>query len=103
MQYKGVVIEESLTDKSILSKVKIESTKVEKITPEHKTPWLKQWTLHTVEIPNSKANEVADEISKSFDPKHPTNWYADFENRKFHYIVFANKIFKVDLDNPVLY
>ena len=54
MQYKGVVIEESLTDKSILSKVKIESTKVEPITPEHKTPWLTQWTLHTIEIPNSR-------------------------------------------------
>jgi len=102
MNYKGVIIEESLQDSSLLEDVKILETKVEPITPEHKTPWLKQWTLHTVEIPEEKAEEVAKKISHSFDKEHP-DWYADYKNDKYHFIVFANKSFKVDLTNPILY
>lgn len=102
MNYKGVIIEESLGDKSILKKVKVIGTKVEHITPEHKTPWLKQWTLHTVEIPEEKSVQIAQEISKSFDPQHP-DWYADYKNGKYHLIIYSGKIFKVDLQNPVLY
>lgn len=102
MDYKGVIIEESLGDKSVLDKVEILSTKIEKITPKHKTPWLKQWTLHTVEIAEEKADKIAEKISKSFDKEHP-NWYADYKNDKFHYIIYKNKVFKVDLANPELY
>lgn len=67
MNYKGIIIEESLQDASLLKEVKILNTKVEPITPEHKTPWLKQWILHTVEIPEEKAQEIAEKISQSFD------------------------------------
>ena len=102
MNYKGVIIEESLGDKSILGKIKIIKTKVEPITPEHKTPWLSQWTLHTIEIPEEKSEKIAEEISHSFDPEHP-DWYADFKNDKYHFIIYAVKVFKVDLQNPVLY
>lgn len=38
MDYKGIIIEESLEDKSVLDEVKIVDTKVEPITPRHKTP-----------------------------------------------------------------
>lgn len=102
MNYKGVIIEESLGNKSVLSKVKIIETKIEPITPAHKTPWLKQWTLHTVEIPEEGAEQIAQEISKSFDSEHP-DWYADYKNDKSHFIIYAGKVFKVDLQNPVLY
>jgi hypothetical protein len=102
MKYKGVIIEESLGDKSVLSKVKITKTKVEPTTPEHKTPWLKQWTLHTVEIPEEKSDEIAQDISKSLDNEH-TSWYADYKNEKYHYIIYDGKVFKVDSQNPVLY
>lgn len=67
MDFNGVIIEESLTDKSVLNDVKIVSTKVEPVTDEHKTPWVKQWTLHDVEIPADKAAEVAEKISKALD------------------------------------
>src|SRR3989344_9372566 len=80
--YKGVIIEESLANKSILSKVKIESTKIEPIAPEHKTPWLKQWTLPTVSVPEETADEIAKELSESFDYSHSSAWYADFKNDK---------------------
>lgn len=102
MNYVGVIIEESFGDKSVLAKVKIIDAKVELITPEHKTPWLKQWTLHTVEIPEEDGERIAQEISESFDPKHP-DWYADYKNEKYHFIIYSGKVFKVDLQNPVLY
>ncbi len=92
--FKGVIIEESLENKDVLQKVKIIKTKVEEVTKEHKTPWVKQWTLHTVEISGSEADEIAKELSKSLDSEH--NWYADFKNDKFHYIIFRNKVFKVN-------
>ncbi|HUC90143.1 MAG TPA: hypothetical protein VMR45_05050, partial [Patescibacteria group bacterium] len=63
--YQGVIIEESLSDKSVLGDIKILSTKVEEVTPRHKTPWLKQWTLHTVEVPVSEAEAVAQKLSHS--------------------------------------
>lgn len=102
MNYKGVIIEESLGDASVLKDVRVLETKIEPITPEHKTPWLKQWTLHTLEIPEEKAEEVASKVSQSFDKEHP-DWYADYKNDKYHFIIYAGKVFKVDLANPILY
>lgn len=103
MNYKGVIIEESLENKGILKDVVIVSTKIEPITPEHQTPHLKQWTLHTVEIPEEKADEIVNRLAKDLETEH-TNWYADFKNEDYHYIVYSGgKVFKVDLKNPILY
>lgn len=92
--FTGVIIEESLENKDVLQKVKIVKTKVEQVTEKHKTPWIKQWTLHTVEIIENQADEIAKELSQLLDSEH--FWYADFKNDDFHYIIFSNKIFKVD-------
>jgi hypothetical protein len=94
MNYKGVIIEESLEKKDILGHIKILSTKVESVVEKHKTPWLKQWTLHTVEIPENEADKIAEGISKVLESEH--NWYADFKNEIIHFIIFKNKVFKVD-------
>jgi len=94
--YTGVIIEESLSNKDVLQKVKIISTKVEKVTDEHQTPWLSKWTLHTVEIPKSKAQAIAEEISKSFDYSHDNSWYVDYKNDTHHYIIFRDKTFYID-------
>lgn len=94
MNYKGVIIEESLQDASVLKKISILSTKVEKVTKKHQSPWLKQWTLHTVEIPEEKAEEIASKLSQSLEPKH--EWYADFKNSKHHFVIFQGKVFKVN-------
>lgn len=90
----GVIIEESLENKDILKKVKIMKTKVEQVTEKHKTPWIKQWTLHTVEIPENQAKIIAQNLSKSLDSRH--NWYADFKNDTHHFIVFRNKVFYIN-------
>ncbi|VVB61039.1 Uncharacterised protein [uncultured archaeon] len=94
-KFIGVIIEESLENKNVLKKVKILKTKVEKVTEKHRTPWIKQWTLHTVEIQENQVDEVANELCKSLDSQH-NHWYADFKNNSVHYIIFSNKLFKID-------
>lgn len=76
-------------------------TKIETVTKKHQTPWVKQWTLHTVEIQEDQANKIAKELSRSLDTKN--YWYADFKNNKFHYIIFRNKKFEVDRSKPEQY
>jgi len=93
-RFVGVIIEESLENKDVLKKLKIVKTIVEEVTEAHKTPWIKQWTLHTVEIPENKADEIARELSRALDSKH--NWYADYKNETTHYIIFREKVFKID-------
>jgi len=85
-----------------LKNVKIIKTKVEKVTKEHQTPHLKIWTLHTIEIQEKDVDEIAKEISESLDSTH-NNWYADFKNNKYHYIVFHNKVFKINRTNKKQY
>lgn len=101
MNYQGVIIEESLEDKAVLDKVKIIKTKISPVTEKHKTPWVKQWTMHTVEIEEENAEKIAEQLSKDLDKEHA--WYADFKNVNFHFIIYRGKIFKVDFKNPILY
>lgn len=92
--YKGDIIEESLKNKEILERVKIVSTRVEKVTDGHQTPWLLQWTLHNIEVNNSEADDLADKLSKTLDSEH--SWYIDYRNDKYHYVIFKDKFFKID-------
>lgn len=102
MNFEGIIIEESLTDTSVLNKVSIVATKVEPVTENHQTPWIKQWTLHTVEIPKENAAEVADRISKALDKDH--DWYADFKTDTDHYVIYRDKVFHItDRTNKTQY
>jgi len=101
MNYKGVIIQESLADMSVLDDIKILKTQIHPTTEKHRTPWVKQWTLHTIEVPQNKGSKVAERLSKSLDKDH--SWYADYKNDSYHFIIFQGKVFKVDLNNPVLY
>jgi hypothetical protein len=92
--YTGVIIEESLEDKTVLQNIEIINTKVEKVIQKHQTPWVKQWTLHNVIIEEEKADEMAKALSVSLDSEH--SWYADYKSDKFHYVIFRDKVFKVD-------
>lgn len=96
MNYKGIIIEESLENKDVLKDVQISQTEISPVEEKDGTPWLTQWTLHTVEIPEENVDAIAEKISESIDSKHDNSWYADFENETFHYIVFREKIFKVE-------
>ena len=100
MNLRGDVIEESLQDKTVLKDLNISSTRVEKVTKSHKTPWLKQWTLHTIEVKENEASELASKLSKALEPNY---WYIDFKNDGTHYIIFPNKVFKVNRKDPKEY
>jgi len=92
--YRGVIIEESLKNKEVLKRVQILETKVESVIEKHKTPWVQQWTMYTVIVPEDEADKIAKEISVSLDREH--NWYADFRNKTHHYIIFRDKVFYVN-------
>lgn len=96
MNYQGVIIEESLENKDVLKEVDIIKTEIEPVTEKHQTPYLKQWTLHTVDIPEEKAQKIAEKISGSLSSAHNDDWYADFKNDKTHFIIFKNKFFRID-------
>src|SRR6185369_14816146 len=101
--FKGTIIEESLEDKSVLNKVKILSTKVEDVTERHQTHWIKKWTLHKVEIDAKEVEAIAELISKSLDKERKHSWYADFKNEDLHYVVYRDKVFKINRTNSKEY
>ncbi len=96
MDYEGIIIEESLTNLDILKELEIVHTEIEKVTEANETPWLEQWTMHKVVIKKDKIDEYAKKLSQLIDGKHCSNWYCDFKNEQYHYVVFANKVFKLD-------
>ena len=93
-KFSGAIIEESLVNPEVLKYVHITKTDILPVMEKHKTPWVKQWTFHFVEVEEKKAEFVAEEISKNLDPEH--SWYADFKNNKIHYVIYRNKVFKID-------
>lgn len=99
--YEGVIIEESLVDASVLKGIKIIQTKKEKVESDHQTPWLKQWTLHTVDVPEKDIERVTEKISQALETEH--EWYADFKSSDIHYVVFRGRVFKVDRSKPEEY
>ncbi|MCL2540603.1 MAG: hypothetical protein FWE53_04235 [Firmicutes bacterium] len=101
--YSGVIIEESLKSTAVLNLVNILGTKACVVTAEHKTPWVKEWTMHTVEVPVDNALLAASMLAKALDTEHGHAWYADFKNKDAHYIIFSNKIFCVDRRSTKLY
>ncbi|MEK7072874.1 MAG: hypothetical protein AAB974_00335 [Patescibacteria group bacterium] len=97
--YKGIIIEESLRDPSVIKDLHILETNVESVTESHQTPWLKKWTLHTVEIPDEKGDDIAEALSHSL-LADPSSWYADFKNQTTHIIIFPGRVFHVDRIHP---
>ena len=94
--FKGTIIEESLEDKSVLNNVKIVSTRISQVGEKHRTPWIKQWTLHKVYIEPGEVDAITTQISKSLDSNHKHSWYADFKNENTHYVIYRDRIFKID-------
>ena len=101
MDFSGIIIEESLADTSVLKDLTILTTDVEPVTAEHQTPWLTQWTLHTVEVPADRAAELATRVQEALSADD--NWYADFKNDREHYIIFKGRIFRIDRSSQAQY
>lgn len=94
--YTGIIIEESLADRAVLGMVTVVAQKIEVVTERHQTPWVKQWTLDMVRVPEAEAEQVAAVLSEAIDTSLKTSWYADYKNDKQHYIIFPGKIFAID-------
>lgn len=94
LSYTGIIIEESLQNTDVLKALTITSTTVEPVTKEHQTPWLSQWTMHTIEVLPEEVENISHQLSTALEPKH--GWYIDYRNEKFHYVIFYNKVFKLD-------
>lgn len=92
MVLKGVIIEESLNDKSVLNDFKIIKTETEKVNDKHRTPWLTKWTCHKVEIDDEKTDEICDKLQKALDSSH--EWYIELKNNKYEITIFHDNIIK---------
>lgn len=99
MDYQGIIIEESLANTEILQELEIVHTEIEKVTEANETPWLEKWTMHTIVIGENKIEEYTQKLSKLIEIEHCGNWYCDFKNEQFHYVVFYDKVFKLDKTN----
>lgn len=89
MKYSGCIIEESLKDKSVINEFKI----LEEIDDDG-IMWI-------VEIDESKLDNVVPSLQKSM-VDNPI-WYCDLKCEDWHYIIFNDKIFKVNRDCPEQY
>ncbi|MCW6159815.1 MAG: hypothetical protein LVQ95_01860 [Candidatus Micrarchaeales archaeon] len=94
MDFKGIIIEESLDEKSVLRGLRITKTEVEKVTEEFNTPWLERWTLHHVVVPEKDVERVVNEIRKAISLGHKSAWFANLENNETSFIIFKDKVFK---------
>jgi hypothetical protein len=101
--FQGELIEESLANPEILKRCQIVSTRVSLVTPEHQTPWLKQWTLHTIAVSADRADDLATELSRSLDTSHSGSWYVDFKSENQHYVIYPSKVFLIDRTNADQY
>ena len=99
MDYEGVIIEESLADTAVLRRLTVLSTRTEAVTDWHATPWLAQWTLHSVIVPEADADEIAALIGRAIEREHATSWYADYKNDTHHYVIFSDGAFYIDRRN----
>jgi len=92
MDLKGVIIEESLEDKSVLKEINIIKTESEIVTSKHRTPWLKKWTSHKVEIPEEKLDVICKKLQDSLDKNH--EWYIELKSKKYEITIFKDEIIK---------
>jgi Protein of unknown function (DUF3800) len=94
---KGLLIEESLENKSVLNKIRIIKSKVVDVTEKDETPWLSKMTLDVIEVPEKDAAKIAEEILNSQDKKH--NWpsgkpLAHFSSKTAHFTVRKDRVIK---------
>jgi hypothetical protein len=52
--------------------------------------------LHEVAISEHQAETIAERLSRAIDREHSHAWYADFRNDHTHFVVFRDRIFRVD-------
>ena len=90
MKYIGLVLEESLKDKSVLDSVTVTKTETWNVgNAEGDQP--KVWHAISIEGPQTKASEIAKMLSQSL--KSP-GWYTNLSTDSDFYVIFPDKVFK---------
>lgn len=89
MKYSGCIIEDSLKDKSTINEFNI----LEEINDDG-IMWI-------VEVDESKLGYVLPKLQTSM--VEAPIWYCDLKCEDYHYIIFYDKIFKVNRDFPEQY
>ncbi|MBI2547580.1 MAG: hypothetical protein HYW23_04000 [Candidatus Aenigmarchaeota archaeon] len=91
MTWKGCIIEESLTDSSLLFGIKVIRTVIEENAEGKETI---VWNIHTVEVYNKEIDKVAEKLERNLK----LGWYAHFTDGHDLLIIFANKSFTIGLE-----
>lgn len=87
--YSGCLIEESLKDKSILDEFNIVETNID------------DGISYIVEIDESKIEKIVPKLQSAMVEN--AEWYCDLKCYDYHYIIYNDKIFKVNRDYPEQY
>ncbi len=97
MNYRGIIVEESLQDKNILDDCKILSTDVEEIDSTT------TWHIHKVQIPEEQILKFIETVAEKTDSNG--TWYSHFyhedPNKKQMIVTFYKKILLVSKDNCI--
>ena len=85
--WKGVIIEESLEDKSLLKLVKIVQTRLATLTNEEGKG---TFFFHQVCVNDGDIDKVVDKAKRVIKPR----WYMHFCRSEMIIVIFKNKVFK---------
>jgi len=86
--FKGLLLEESLTDLGVLDLVEVTQTEVWDVdNAEAGQP--EQWTATSFQGETDQAGEVAEALSRAMRPA----WYANFSTETDVYVIFSRRVF----------
>jgi hypothetical protein len=91
--WKGVIVEESLSDKSVLTLVKVVATDRSKLEGENR-----YMTFHNVTVEDSKIKEYLQKVMKTIKPGFYTHVCKD----GVMYVIFKDKSFVFKKGDPEL-
>lgn len=91
--WKGVILEESLEDKSLIKLTKIISTEKDNLEGEDRV-----MTFHKVEVEDNKKDEFIQKAMKSIK----NGFYTHLVKDKVMYVIFNNHMFKFSKGYPEL-
>lgn len=90
MKYTGLVLEESLKDKSVLNSVTVVKTETWNVgNAEGNQP--KVWHAVSIEGPQQEAGKISEMLSRSL--KSP-GWYTNLSTDSDIYVIFPDKVFE---------
>lgn len=91
--WQGVVLEESLEDKSLLKMAKISGTNVSRLEKENRV-----MTFHKVEVPDSLKEEYIEKAKNTIKQSFYTHLCKDGQMT----VVFKGRVFNFTADDPEL-